>query len=85
MEAVVLILHARDNVAVVLKDISKGQTISMPDGSEIVAISDIPYSHKVAVTDLMDGAIIYKYGEVIGKSDGEIKMGEWIHTHNMKE
>ena len=85
MEAMTLVLHPRDNVAVVLKDITKGQVIVLPNEREIVAMTDIPYSHKVAITDLAEGATIYKYGEVIGKTAGAVSCGGWIHTHNMKD
>lgn len=84
MEAMVLVLNPRDNVAVVLKDITTGQVIVLPDGREISAMTDIPYSHKVTISDLAEGSAIYKYGEVIGKTSVDVSCGCWIHTHNMR-
>jgi altronate hydrolase len=83
MKANVIIINPKDNVAVALADIKKGAQASLPDGSSVEAVSDIPYSHKIALNDIAKGADIIKYGELIGEAKTEIKKGEWVHTHNL--
>ena len=84
MEHKVLVIDEKDNVAVALEDISAGTEIELPDGRRFSAAGDIPYSHKVALVALRAGDTVIKYGEVIGRASGDIKAGEWVHTHNLK-
>jgi len=83
MNANVIIINVKDNVAVALADIKKGAQATLADGASIEAVSDIPYSHKIALTDIARGADITKYGELIGEAKTDIKKGEWVHTHNI--
>jgi altronate hydrolase len=83
MKANVIIINAKDNVAVALADIKKGTQAMLPDGSCVGAVSDIAYSHKIALRDIAKGADIIKYGENIGEAKTDIKKGEWVHTHNL--
>lgn len=81
--AQVIIINPRDNVAVALRDLKKGETLLLPDGKELPVLSDIPYSHKVALTDIPQGADVIKYGECIGEAKAFVHKGDWIHTHNL--
>lgn len=83
MKANVVIINEGDNVAVMLEDVKEGEAIYLPDGEVIAARCDIPYSHKVAVTDIKAGEYVYKYGEVIGAVKEKVIKGDWIHTHNL--
>lgn len=83
MKPNVVVIHPKDNVAVALEDIPKGQTVRPPDGEPFPALSDLPYSHKVLLRDLTRGAEIVKYGEVIGRAGADLGRGEWLHTHNL--
>lgn len=76
-------LHAGDNVAVVLEDISKGQTVEA-DGISIIAQEDIPKGHKIALSDITAGSRIIKYGFSIGLASSDIGKGAWVHTHTVK-
>jgi SAF domain len=78
-----LIINEADNVAVTLEDVAKGGAIYLPDGGELVAANDIPYSHKVALHGFQRGENIIKYGEVIGQASQDIVKGDWVHTHNL--
>lgn len=40
--------------------------------------------HKYAIRDIREGEDIIKYGNPIGHATGDIKAGEWVHTHNVK-
>jgi altronate hydrolase len=83
MNANVIIINVKDNVAVALADIRQGTQAILADGACIEAATDIPYSHKIALTDITMGAEIIKYGELIGGAKTDIKKGEWVHTHNI--
>lgn len=76
-------IHNRDNVVIALKNFSKGETIEI-DGKSIELLSDIEKAHKIAITDIAEGADIIKYGYPIGKTTAAIKTGEHVHTHNVR-
>ena len=83
MERLVILVRERDNVAVALRDISAGSAVVLPDGRQIVAATNVPESHKMAIVALGAGAAVIKYGEVIGQAAKDIAQGEWVHTHNL--
>ncbi len=78
-----IIINPADNVAVTLVDILKGKDVVVDGKHKVVAMDDIPYSHKVALKDFSSGEPIIKYGESIGEANQEIKKGQWIHSHNL--
>ncbi len=83
MKANVILINPKDNVVTALKDIKKGDTIVLTGDRMFTAISDIPFSHKVAIQDISAGSSIIKYGEIIGEAKGDLKTGEWVHTKNI--
>jgi altronate hydrolase len=74
-----LTLHPEDDVAVALTDLTAGRP--GPDGSVLAA--DVPGGHKVARRDLPAGALVHKYGQVIGVTTAPVRAGEHVHTHNL--
>ncbi len=74
-----IIIHSNDNVAVALKEISK---MTQLDGVELQC--NIPAGHKYALKDIIKGESIIKYGYPIGYALKDIKVGEHVHTHNLK-
>jgi (2R)-sulfolactate sulfo-lyase subunit alpha len=44
----------------------------------------IPIGHKIALTDIKNGATVRKYGQDIGKAVADIAKGEHVHVHNLK-
>ena len=53
-----LLMNAADNVVTTVAEIAKGKDVCYMDGSECVTLKakeDIPYCHKVALTDLPEG------------------------------
>ena len=83
MKPNVIIINAKDNVAIALGNIKAGESVLLPEGGSFPARSDIEFSHKVLLGDLKAGDKIIKYGEVIGHAAADSPKGEWIHTHNM--
>ncbi|WP_407305658.1 UxaA family hydrolase [Desulfosporosinus sp. SB140] len=84
------LVHADDDsVGVAVEDFKAGETvigIIMDPDHEITVKSnhDIPLGHKIALKDAKAGDFIIKYGEKIGKATMDIKVGDWVHTHNLK-
>jgi altronate dehydratase small subunit len=82
-------LDDKDNVATVTDDVSKGEMVEVlnPLGEVILdakPVEDIMFGHKLALRRLGKGDEIVKYGEVIGVASKPIKVGEWVHTHNVE-
>lgn len=81
-----LVIDSRDNVAVALQNLEKGDQCKIEIGSEVkevILLEDIKFGHKVALKSMSKNESVLKYGEVIGKMDVDVKKGEWIHNHNM--
>ena len=84
MKPNILIIHPRDNVAVVLSALAAGQKAVAHGVEGFTALSDIPASHKIALADIGAGREVIKYGETVAVSTRDIKKGEWVHTHNLE-
>ena len=72
-------INIRDNVATALKDLQKGQEISITGRQAkppIILREAIRAGHKLALQDLKKGADIIKYGEVIGTATLDISGGK---------
>jgi len=79
-------IDPRDNVAVVLRNVQKGEEVlvNMKTGAvHLTAQSDIPFGHKIAVSCLLVSEPIIKYGEEIGNAKTPIQSGEWVHLQNI--
>ncbi|MCR4657084.1 MAG: altronate dehydratase family protein [Lachnospiraceae bacterium] len=76
-------IHPLDNVAVALKDMEKGATIS-DGGRDIILSEKVSRGHKISLSDIPAGSEVIKYGNPIAVSSCDIKAGEWVHTHNAK-
>lgn len=77
------IMNPKDNVAVVIENAFKGDSITTSNG-EIILLEDIEFAHKVAIVDLEEKTPVYKYGHEIGYMGNAVPKGTWIHSHNMK-
>jgi altronate hydrolase len=76
-------LHENDNVAVALKDLSAGQTVTIA-GEEIRLKEEIKRGHKVAIKDISIHEHVVKYGYPIGHVIKAVSVGEHVHTQNTK-
>lgn len=73
-------INPRDNVAIAVRAVEKGTEL-LPG---VVALSDIPQGHKIALTAIpKDGGII-RYGVVLGYALEEIAKGQWINEHMLR-
>lgn len=83
-----LFMNKRDNVATLLSEAKKGDTVTVraSDGSVVCVMTaggDIVRGHKIAISDIKNGEDVIKYGFSIGRASGDIKAGDYVHTHNL--
>jgi len=76
-------INSADNVAVAISPVEAGRELVVGD-SRITSISNIEFGHKIALTDIKAGEAVIKYGYPIGYTTANIKVGEHVHTHNLK-
>ena len=82
-----MIIDAKDNVAVAIEPIAKGDAaVYVCEGKEVSlpALDDITIYHKLATRDIAKGEPVVKYGEHIGVASSDIKAGEHVHVHNVE-
>jgi len=81
-------IDAKDNVATTTSIVEAGEEVEVlsPNGDVVLKtrpVERIIFGHKLALKDLKVDEEIIKYGEVIGVASKEVKVGEWLHTHNV--
>ncbi len=79
-------INDRDNCAVLLADVRKGETVEVRTErgvSPLTARGDIASGHKIALVALAVDQPIVKYGEEIGRAGAAIEAGDWVHLHNV--
>ena len=79
----ILQIHPNDTVAVALRQIACGETVTA-GGYTVCAAEEIPRGHKIALRPAEMGDQIVKYGVPIGHATEAIAGGAWVHTHNMQ-
>ena len=82
-----MIIDAKDNVAVAIEPIAKGDAaVYVCEGKEVSlpALENITIYHKLATRDIAKGEPVVKYGEHIGIASSDIKAGEHVHVHNVE-
>lgn len=77
-----------DNVATIFANsLTAGTEVELCDKKgrieRMTLLSDIPYGHKIALTNLAPGDPVLKYGESIGAITHAVRKGEHVHIHNM--
>jgi altronate hydrolase len=78
-----LVIHPRDNVAIVLAGVAAGKTLTV-SGRAITLACDIPCGHKLAIAPIAAGSQVIKYGQPIGRATADIAPGDWVHVHNVR-
>jgi galactarate dehydratase len=69
-------VHARDNVAILVRREGAEPGSPFPDG--LIARERIPQSHKIALQDLAAGEAVIRYGQTIGLANRHIPAGSWV-------
>ena len=81
-----LMMNPKDNVVICVKEVRAGTEVFYRDGGTVRSISakeDIPYCHKLALTDLAEGDEVLKYGESIGRACRPIPAGHLVNHENI--
>jgi SAF domain-containing protein len=84
MTQTLLQLAPSDPVAVALRDIEAGETLTLPDGSTVRAVARVPFGFKVAVRAIAAEEKVHKYRVPIGSATAPIAPGEIVHVHNLR-
>lgn len=71
-------LDPSDTVAIARTRLAPGTVV---DGLTIA--SPVPEGHKVALSDIREGAVVRKYAQIIGRASENIAAGTHVHTHNL--
>jgi altronate dehydratase large subunit len=75
-----------DNVVTCVRPVKAGEEVTYRCGEEVLSLTareDIPYCHKIALTDLAEGSDVRKYGELIGRTTKEIAKGHLVNHENI--
>ena len=72
----------KDNVAVALAPIEKGQVLQLGELT-LTAQTDVPAGHKITLMDIPKDGHIIKYGFPIGYAKEDILQGSHVHVHNL--
>lgn len=70
-------VNERDNVGIVVNEGGLPAGARFASGLELV--EEVPEAHKVALTDIAEGAPILRYGSIIGFASKPIAKGSWVH------
>jgi len=82
-----LTLNEEDNVATAITPLRPGESVAVPVGRERIEVKirdPIPFGHKFAINDILNGSVVIKYGHEIGAATSKIKTGQHVHVHNVK-
>lgn len=78
--------NSEDNVVVALEQLQGGDKITINGvDSDTIVQESVLQGHKLADTDIVEGQMIIKYGHSIGIAASNIKKGEYVHVHNVKD
>lgn len=72
-----------DNVVVAIQDLKEGDVLNI-DGVSVTVLEPIETGHKLAIKDIKTNENVVKYGYPIGHATQDIKVGQHVHTHNVK-
>ena len=88
MTVTAMIIEKGDHVATCLSKVKKGDKVKLmhngKTGKTIKSNSSIPYIHKICISPMTKGEHCMKYGLSIGIATKNIKIGDYIHVHNIE-
>ena len=77
MKPLLIRMNDRDNVAIVANDDGLDAGTTLPGG--LVLKERVPQGHKVALSDIAEGAAVRRYDVTIGFALAPIAAGRWVH------
>ncbi len=85
-----ILLSPNDNVAAAIAAVDAAVLVmvTLNSSDEIIlnvsSRQKVPFGHKIAIKDLAKGSPIIRYGYPIGIATADIKLGDHVHSHNMR-
>ncbi len=76
-------LHPRDNVICLLRAHDAGERPAAQNVQTPALTSDVPSGHKIALSEILEGELVFKYGHPIGRATRGIAPGDHVHLHNL--
>lgn len=76
-------LNSDDNIVVTTRTVSANEKMQVGN-AEITCSQDVKIGHKIATEAIAIGTPVRKFGQVIGYASSEIKVGDWVHSHNLQ-
>jgi len=76
-------INPSDNVVVAIQDLQAGDILDI-DGVSVKVLEPVETGHKLAIKDINTNENVIKYGYPIGHATQDIKIGQHVHTHNVK-
>lgn len=87
MQVNALLMDEKDNVVTCVSDIPCGSDVVYRNEKgayvSLKAQEDIPSCHKVALENIEKGGDVFKYGELIGRTDRKIGKGSLVNHENI--
>ena len=86
MEKKAILLDEKDNVATCTSEAQPEDMVICHGGgrAKVRAVELIPIWHKIALKPIAKGAMVYKYGAIIGKTLRDIPQGGWVSHENIR-
>ncbi len=88
MAKVAMMIDKTDHVATCIAPLKRGESVELTlngrKRKRIKAKQSIPFAHKICVKAMKKGDQCLKYGLSIGSATKEIKVGDYIHVHNIE-
>lgn len=84
---IAIVMDAKDNVATLLSDVERGETVQVRLGEESgeqKVGEPIRFGHKFALKRIGKGENVVKYGEIIGRATQDVEKGYHVHVHNVE-
>lgn len=82
------LIMPNDNVVTSVADINEKDNFNVKIGDTektFASNHNVPFGHKIAIQEIRKGGEIIKYGHVIGIASTDIKVGDWVHIHNVTD
>lgn len=81
-DSITIQLHPSDNVVILKRTLLPGTKLLF-HGTVIQVHRPIPAGHKLAISSLLPGDPVRRYGQIIGFATQSIAIGEHVHSHNL--
>jgi (2R)-sulfolactate sulfo-lyase subunit alpha len=83
-----LVHNEGDHVGVAVQDVEPGRRravyLDSDRESEVDVTEPVPLGHKVALTDVDEGAAVVEYRVPIGLARRPVRSGQLVHVHNLR-